>query len=82
MSDPRRTVRRLVGLGAGICVVAAVVAFVFLLQPWRSCPDDDVPAGCPALPEDAAVVSVALIVMLLSAVVTVVGYGIWTTVRR
>ncbi len=52
--------------------VAAVVTFVFLLQPWRTCPDDDAPAGCPALPQDAAVVMVAGTVVMVALVVAVV----------
>jgi hypothetical protein len=82
MSDPQRTARRFVGAGVTVSVVAAVVAFVYLLQPWRTCPDDTVPAACPALPQDAAVLTVALVVMLLSFVLTGVGWGVWTARRR
>ncbi|PRZ03060.1 hypothetical protein BCE75_11528 [Isoptericola sp. CG 20/1183] len=57
---------------ASTAAVAAVVTFVFLLQPWRTCPDDDAPAGCPALPQDAAVVMVAGTVALIALFVMVV----------
>lgn len=52
--------------------VAAAVTFVFFLQPWRTCPDDDAPAGCPPLPQDTAVVMVAGTVMLVALFVAVV----------
>jgi hypothetical protein len=53
---------------ASTAAVAAVVTFVFLLQPWRTCPDDDASAGCPALPQDAAVVMVAGTVALVALI--------------
>lgn len=38
--------------GAFAVVVGVVMAVVFAMQPWRSCPEDDVAAGCAALPQD------------------------------
>jgi hypothetical protein len=73
MTDPRRTARTVSLVGAWFAVVSAVVAFVFFIQPWRTCPDDTVPAACPALPQDAAVVTIALLVMLLAGIVAVGG---------
>lgn len=42
-------------LGEAKAAAAGVVmAVVFALQPWRECPEDDVAAGCVALPHDMA----------------------------
>ncbi|PZR53717.1 hypothetical protein DNL40_06205 [Xylanimonas oleitrophica] len=51
--------------GALTAAVGAVVTVVYLFQPWRTCPDDDVPAACPMLPADAAAMSAAVVVTLL-----------------
>lgn len=69
----RRTAIWLLGAGGAAAVAGGIVAFVFLLQPWRSCPYDDVPAGCVALPFDAAVMTIAMIVALLGFIVAVAG---------
>jgi len=63
----------MIGVGASLAVVSFVVMVVFFAQPWRTCPDDDSPAGCPALPQDAAVVTVAGVVLLLALLLLVVG---------
>jgi hypothetical protein len=34
-------------VGATLLALAATSALVLLLQPWATCPDDDVPAACP-----------------------------------
>ncbi len=52
------------------------MSFIYVLQPWRTCPDDDVPAGCPMLPDDAAILTVAMIVAVLATVMAGVGAAI------
>jgi hypothetical protein len=34
--------------GSTPVVIGAVVSLIYFLQPWRTCPDDDVPAGAVA----------------------------------
>lgn len=68
-----RTPLALIIGGAAVAVLGVVVSFVYLLQPWRTCPDDTSPAACPMLPEDATVLAVALVVTVLAAAVAVVG---------
>lgn len=41
-------------VGASVALVGAGMTVVFFLQPWRTCPEDDVAAGCVALPQDTA----------------------------
>lgn len=62
------TVSGLVTVLAGI-----VVAVVFALQPWRTCPEDDVAAGCSALPQDVAGVMLGLVVLGGGLVLLLVG---------
>lgn len=50
--------------GALAVLVGAVMAVVFALQPWRECPEDDVAAGCAALPQDTAGMIVGLVILL------------------
>ncbi len=59
--------------GTTLAVIGAVVSFVYLLQPWRTCPDDDAPAACPMLPDDAAILTGAMIVTVLATALAVVG---------
>ncbi|MFE7506088.1 hypothetical protein [Promicromonospora sp. NPDC057488] len=59
--------------GAAVAVLGVVVSVVYLLQPWRTCPDDTSPAACPMLAQDATVLAAALVVTVLAAAVTVVG---------
>jgi len=68
-----RTAAWLIGVSASFAVVSFGVMVVFFAQPWRTCPDDDVAAACPALPQDAAVMTVAGVVTLLSLLLLVVG---------
>ncbi len=49
--------------GALAVLVGVVMAVVFALQPWRSCPEDDVAAGCVALPQDTAGMLLGLVVL-------------------
>lgn len=49
--------------GAFAVAVGGVMAAVFALQPWRSCPEDDVAAGCVALPQDTAGMMLGLVVL-------------------
>lgn len=51
-------------LGGATAVIAGVVmAVVFALQPWRECPEDDVAAGCVALPQDTAGMMLGLVIL-------------------
>jgi len=59
--------------GTSLAVLGAVVSVVFFMQPWRTCPDDDVPAGCPMLPVDAAVMEAAMVVTLFATAVAIAG---------
>ncbi len=49
--------------GAFVVVLGVVMTVVFALQPWRSCPEDDVAAGCVALPQDTAGMMLGLVVV-------------------
>jgi hypothetical protein len=59
--------------GSTLAVTGAVVSFIYFLQPWRTCPDDDAPAGCPMLPDDAAILTAAVIVTVFATVMAIVG---------
>ncbi len=59
--------------GTTLAVLGAVVSVVFFMQPWRTCPDDDVPAGCPMLPLDAAIMEAAMVVTLFATAVAIAG---------
>jgi hypothetical protein len=61
--------------GAVLAVLGGVVSTVSFLQPWRKCTDDDVPAACPMLPDDAAVMYLALGATLVGIVALVVAAG-------
>src|SRR5690606_27261600 len=50
------------GIGSVLLFTGAVAAVVYVMQPWRSCDYDDVPAGCTALPEDVTGVTVSALV--------------------
>lgn len=61
-------------LGGATAVIAGVVmAVVFALQPWRECPEDDVAAGCVALPQDAAGLMLGLVILGVGLVLLFVG---------
>ncbi|WP_424447561.1 hypothetical protein [Microbacterium arborescens] len=46
---------------------------VFALQPWRTCPEDDVAAGCSAPPQDVAGMMLGLVVLGGGLVLLLVG---------
>lgn len=48
----------------------AIVTVVYFFQPWRRCDYEDTSAGCAMLPVDATV-------MAVSAVVTLVAFGVF-----
>ncbi len=52
-------------LATSSSVIGTVLNFswimLFIMQPWRSCLDDDVPAGCSALPRDVALLVVRMV---------------------
>ncbi|MFF2452964.1 hypothetical protein [Isoptericola sp. NPDC058082] len=59
--------------GTALAVLGGVVSVVFFMQPWRTCLDDDVPAGCPMLPLDASIMEAAMIVTLFATAVAIAG---------
>jgi hypothetical protein len=63
-------------IGALAGLVGLVVAFVFFLQPWRSCPEDDSPTGCVALPIDTTFMVLGLIVAVAGLILFVVGRSV------
>lgn len=60
-------------LRRSFAIVGAVATVIYFLQPWRTCPDDDVPAGCSMLPHDAAIMTAAMFVALSAAAVAIAG---------
>lgn len=62
--------------GALAALVGVVMAVVFALQPWRECPEDDVAAGCVALPQDTAGLMLGVVVVGVGLVLLVIGAGI------
>lgn len=75
MSQPQAKTRisNYILVGALATFVGVVTAVVFALQPWRSCPEDDVAAGCVALPQDTAGLLVGVAVFLVGLVLLAVG---------
>ncbi|GAA1717818.1 hypothetical protein GCM10009809_12180 [Isoptericola hypogeus] len=59
--------------GTTFAIISAVVSLIYFMQPWRTCPDDDAPAGCPMLPDDAAIMTAALVVTLFATAVAIAG---------
>lgn len=59
--------------GALAVVVGVAMVIVFALQPWRSCPEDDVAAGCRALPQDVAGIMLGLVLLGVGLVLLWVG---------
>jgi len=59
--------------GAKAAVAGVVMAVVFALQPWRECPEDDVAAGCVALPQDMAGMMLGLVILGVGLVLLFVG---------
>lgn len=59
--------------GGILAIAGAVTTFVYLLQPWRSCPEDDTPAGCVMFPLDAAIMLIAMLATLAGVVLVAVG---------
>lgn len=51
----------------------AVVSALYIVQPWRSCSYADTSAGCAMLPQDAAVMSAAMLVTVIALLVLTVG---------
>lgn len=75
MSQPQARIRASkFTLGGALAVlVGAVMAVVFALQPWRECPEDDVAAGCVALPQDTAGIILGLVILVGGLVLLFVG---------
>lgn len=69
---PWRTWHRAMAITVGGMGASAAWVLLFIMQPWRSCPDDDVPAGCPALPRDTALLMVGIVVFLVCFVAVIV----------
>lgn len=65
-------------LTSALSVAFLAIVVLFVHQPWRTCPNEDVPAACAALPGDFAVTSLAVLGLLLSAA----GFVVVAIVRR
>lgn len=50
-------------VGASVAAIGLVSVVAVFLQPWRSCEEDDSPAGCPVTMLDANLMVVALLVL-------------------
>ncbi|WP_143738900.1 hypothetical protein [Microbacterium sp. Yaish 1] len=72
-SHQTNRISRNVAVGAVTVLVGVVLAIVFALQPWRICPEDDVPAGCAALPQDVLGMMLGMCIILGGAAALVVG---------
>lgn len=59
--------------GASAAIAGVVMAGIFALQPWRECPEDDVAAGCVALPQDSAGMTLGLVILGVGLVLLFVG---------
>lgn len=59
--------------GAAIAVVGLALMALFALQPWRSCPEDDVAAGCRALPQDTAGLVLGLVLLMVGVALLIAG---------
>lgn len=60
-------------IGAASAVLGAATVVLFFFQPWKSCSYEDTSVGCAMLPDDAAVMAIALGVTVVGAAVFVVG---------
>ncbi|MDF2563557.1 MAG: hypothetical protein K0R99_5003 [Microbacterium sp.] len=72
-SHQTNRISRSVAVGTVTILVGIVLAIVFALQPWRTCPEDDVPAGCAALPQDVLGMMLGVFIILGGAAVLLVG---------
>lgn len=66
--------RRVFATGALVAMVGVVVTVIYVFQPWRTCPYDDVSAGCTMLPADATVLFIAVLATLVG--VAAVGWAL------
>ena len=62
-------------------LVGAVVSVVYFFQPWRTCSYEDTSAGCAMLPQDAAVLQLALGVAVVGVTLFVLGCVLYQTRR-
>lgn len=72
-SHQTNPISRYGAVGAVTVLVGMVLAIVFALQPWRTCPEDDVPAGCAAIPQDVLGMMLGVFIILGGAAVLVFG---------
>ncbi|ROP45543.1 hypothetical protein [Pseudokineococcus lusitanus] len=56
-----------VGVSAAVGVLCAGGFALLVLQPWRTCPDDDAPAACPMLARDHGLLVACVVVGLVAA---------------
>ncbi|WP_422114564.1 hypothetical protein [Brachybacterium sp. UNK5269] len=68
-----RTSTLLVIVSAAVMACGAVVCLVYVVQPWRSCSYEDTSAGCAMLPQDAAVMGVAMLITVIAFLVLTLG---------
>lgn len=59
--------------GALTVLLGTLLTVVFALQPWRTCPEDDVAAGCAALPQDLVGMMLGLVLLGGGLVLLLVG---------
>jgi hypothetical protein len=60
-------------IGAAVAVLGGATAVLFFFQPWRSCPYEDTSVGCAMLPNDAAVMVIALGIAVVGAGMFIAG---------
>lgn len=63
----------MVSVGALVAMIGGIVTALFFFQPWRSCPSEDMSAGCAMLPLDATLMTTAALLTVVGIVVLVVG---------
>lgn len=76
----RATVLLMIACGI-VGLVGAVVSVVYFFQPWRTCSYEDTSAGCAMLPQDAAVLQLALGAAVVGVTLFVLGCVLYQTRR-
>jgi len=68
--------------GAFVAVAGFVASVVYFFQPWRSCDYEDSSVGCAMLPNDAAVMTFAMLATVVGIGVVVGGLIVRAVLRR
>lgn len=58
-----------------LLALGGLTSVIFFLQPWRSCDYEDTATGCAMLPNDAAMITAALIVVVIGLTLIFIDYG-------